>query len=25
MLQYFNDGGDDNKDDMSIEDEDEDF
>jgi hypothetical protein len=25
MLQYFNDGGDDNNDDMSIEDEDEDF
>jgi hypothetical protein len=24
MLQYFNDGGDDNNDDMSIEDEDED-
>jgi hypothetical protein len=25
MFQYFNDGGDDNNDDMSIEDEDEDF
>jgi hypothetical protein len=25
MLQYFNDGGDDNNDDMSIEGEDEDF